>query len=192
MWVPAHVPRTDVRLRVPRPAVVPKRWIRASVSFVDRLAVCRLSKPFRRPTASYHRSVAPGRGLGPATRWSSGRRCAQRCFHPLCQPTPSALRRGHRTGSCSGARRGRRPRPSGARRSSVRLQQRERRSGYVGRRVRHQRWERSISGGAGVPCQRHARGPRHHRGRVFKHGLEQRCLGPLHSVSASGDMKRMG
>ena len=79
---------------------------------------------------------------------------------------------------------------------SVRLQQRERRGGYIGRCVRHQRWEIWVDQRRGRERPRQGatlEGLGHHRGRVLKHSLEQRCLGPLHSVaSASGDMKRMG
>ena len=45
MWVPAHVLRTDVRLRVPRPwPLCQSDGFEQVVSFVDRLAVCRLSQ----------------------------------------------------------------------------------------------------------------------------------------------------
>ena len=80
--------------------------------------------------------------------------------------------------------------------SSVRLEQRERGSGHIGRSIGHHRWEIRVDERRGWerPCQcTPLEGLGHHRGRVLKHSLEQRCLGPLHSVaSASGDMKRMG
>ena len=200
MWVPAHVLRTDVRLRVPRPwPLCQSDGFEQVVSFVDRLAVCRLSQAVQQ-THCEPPAVGVGRlsveGLGQPRGGQAVDDAPSDVVHPLCQPTPmhfvGVIGQAHAVGHdevddlVQVALEG----------PSVRLQQRERRSGYVGRCVRHQRWEIWVDQRRGRerPCQRATlEGLGHHRGRVFKHGLEQRCLGPLHSVaSASGDMKRMG
>ena len=153
MWVPAHVLRTDVRLRVPRPwPLCQSDGFEQVVSFVDRLAVCRLSQAVQK-TNREPPSVRIGRfsveGLGQPRGGQAVDDAASDVFHPLCQPTPmhfvGVIGQAHAVGHdevddlVQVALEG----------PSVRLQQRERRSGHVGRCVGISGGKSgSISGGA--------------------------------------------